>query len=69
MRVCRIGIAGVPPSPLGLESPLFMRVPENHLRRILMSKNLKVKILKTKKLRPRQSGWPRHFRLDQNGLI
>jgi hypothetical protein len=42
MRVFQIGIAGYP--PLGLESPLFMRFPENHVRKILMSKNLKVKI-------------------------
>jgi hypothetical protein len=44
MCVCQIGIAGYPPPPLGLESPLFMRVPHNQARKILMSKNLKVKI-------------------------
>jgi hypothetical protein len=44
MCVCRMGIAGYPPSPLGLESPLFMRVPHDEVRKILMSKNLKVKI-------------------------
>ncbi len=44
MCVRQIGIVGYPPPPPGLESPLFMRVPENQVRKILMSKNLKVKI-------------------------
>jgi hypothetical protein len=40
----------------GLESPLFMRIPENQERQILIPENLKVKIQTTKKLQPKQSG-------------